>query len=446
MMNGSSRVTLGLMCIVFSLGNHGTVTGQDQAIGDQTRPAVHAFRPGVVYREYTRHNRDDDWRVTDDRAVEKWGERASKFLPNPVLPISGVQLKGAIAAEMVLDRWGGHRGTINKRVRFNENEWITIPEIVGTPKDIRPENLMSQDNPVVEVPLDHLIQGDNSFQADCDEHGGFGWGQWGLYSMILRVYYDPEVVGERIAIDAELVAPRSGDVLPDEPVVEVAADSRQGIVRVEVVAHHDGYDEDGDGDFGGWHESRFQWQRGQPNDVRDHVGTLWNRPYRLTWDTHWVPDQPPGAVKLIARVQDADGYWTVTQPAENLTLRRRRVSVKLYRPRDVPQTFAVRVGQRQSCFFDVAAEPSLREAAEAAVHLRTWNGSSHDHSPIRLNDHEFPPGGKNHHYDYDLIEIPVSAIQAGENTFTIHSDTEHHMLEVLWPGPALVVRYNLDAE
>jgi len=32
-------------------------------------------------------------------------------------------------------------------------------------------------------------------------------------------------------------------------------------------------------------------------------------------------------------------------------------------------------------------------------------------------------------------------LHTGDNTFAISSDTEHHMLEVHWPGPALTVRY-----
>jgi hypothetical protein len=60
---------------------------------------------------------------------------------------------------------------------------------------------------------------------------------------------------------------------------------------------------------------------------------------------------------------------------------------------------------------------------------------------FKLNDYSQPNAGKNHHYDYDIHLIPPSALRAGDNTFTISSDTEHHMLEVHWPGPALTVRY-----
>jgi hypothetical protein len=34
-------------------------------------------------------------------------------------------------------------------------------------------------------------------------------------------------------------------------------------------------------------------------------------------------------------------------------------------------------------------------------------------------------------------------LRVGANVFTISSDTQEHMLEVHWPGPALTVRYRM---
>ena len=81
--------------------------------------------PGSLYREFARHNGGNlQWRVTDRKAVEKF-ERAAEFLPNPSLEIEIADLKDAVRAEAILDRWGRHRGTINKRIRFNDQPWIT---------------------------------------------------------------------------------------------------------------------------------------------------------------------------------------------------------------------------------------------------------------------------------------------------------------------------------
>lgn len=59
----------------------------------------------------------------------------------------------------------------------------------------------------------------------------------------------------------------------------------------------------------------------------------------------------------------------------------------------------------------------------------------------QLNGHRFPINGQNHHYDFDLLPFPAEKLRLGDNIFAIESDTEHHVLEVLWPGPALILKY-----
>ena len=394
--------------------------------------------PGSVYREFSRYNRGDlDWRVTDPAAIQKFPQ-AQEFLPNPTLPLEITDLRDAIRAELLLERWGGHRGTINKRIRVNQHEWLTVPELQSVPAGKRPENLYFQDNPVIPIPLAQLREGVNVFEAACEEEGGFGWGQWGLYSLVVRVYYPPD---SQPSISGEILVPLRGATIRDHPDIRVQADAVNGVSRIEVVAYYDGFDHDGDGLFAGWHHSRFQPARGLPNDTQDHVGTLWKEPYELTWNTHWVPDQAPKFVKLVARIQDSRGLWTVTQPVEDLTLDRSDVSVKLYTAVDVPEDFGVRNGETKHCHFELPPSTPLDQAVEAALHFRSWHGSDAHHAPLQLNDQQLAIHGKNHFYDYDLLRFATSGLRSGENTLTIHSATEHHQLEVLWPGPALVIRY-----
>jgi len=431
-----------LSCVVASFPLHTTqAESQSQAESDQRSSSTEQGpKPGDLYREFSLHNAGDrDWRVTDVRAADKF-PAAKKFLPNPKWQLEVSDLEHATRAEVLLDRWGGHVGTVNKRIRFNGNRWIRIPEIRVDRDDLRGEHVMYQDNPVVSVPLDHLRSGYNLLEANCDEQGGFGWGQWGLYSAVLRVYYDTKAKGEAFEMTGRILSPSSQSTIDDHPQIRVEAHAPMGVARVDLLACYDGYDIDGDGQFYEYHESHFQPARGQANSIRDHVATLWRQPYEVAWDTQWVPDQAPGSISLVARIQDARGYWFVTEPVEQLTLSRPDCRVKLYRARGVGEDFSVRAGETKHCTFEIPASDNVQSASEVALHLRTWHGWDGHHDPLRINDHAMAIDGKNHFYDYDLLPFPANVLISGENRFTMHSDTEHHMLEVLWPGPAIVVR------
>ncbi|MCP4248246.1 MAG: hypothetical protein GY778_14465, partial [bacterium] len=275
--------------------------------------------PGDVYKEYRLAMAGDEWRVTDPDAGHKG---AAKFLPNPVLEVEIDDLDGATRAEILIDRWGGHPGTSNKRFRFNGHDWITIPELATTPAGHLPVCYMSQDNPVVEVPLRHLTEGVNNLEATCGDQlcFSFRWGQWGWNAAIVRIYYDagkPHPTGR-------IVSPLPGATLGEGPVLE--ADTSGDADRVDFLAHYTGYDENGDGVFTDWHRAYFYNRRveatGADPKISHHAGSAFTASFRATWSTRWVPDQPDGKLKLVARIRGADGTWFVADTVENLTLER----------------------------------------------------------------------------------------------------------------------------
>jgi hypothetical protein len=405
------------------------------ALSSVVAAAPRGPQPGEVYREFASHQGGNDWRVTNPEAKEP---RARKHLPNPALPLRIDSLEGAVRAEAVLDRWGGHVGTKRPQIRFNDNAWLDVPPPLDAPGQGNHERYYFQDNPVTAVPLKHLKAGDNTFQGTCSHENPTGWGQWGLYSLILRVYYEP-TAGPHPA--GRIVSPAQDATIGENPTVRIEASSPSGVARVDVLAWYEGYDENGDGVWLDWHGGHFQPVRGYAADLRDHVGTLWRSPYELTWDTRWVPDQPSRAVQLIARIQDSRGTWFVTQPVTGLTLRRQGQSVRLYRTAEVPARFGVRNHATRSCVIPIGSDQDLSRALEAGLHYRTWHGWDGHHKPFRLNDLVHANEGKNHHFDYDIHLIPPAALRTGDNVFTIRSETEEHMLEVHWPGPALTVRF-----
>ena len=113
----------------------------------------------------------------------------------------------------------------------------------------------------------------------------------------------------------------------------------------------------------------------------------------------------------------------------------------MYRASDLPYDFTVRVGRRKQCLIDIPEGEDLASEEEAMLHLRTWHGFPKAHHPLKLNGWSRDLDGVNHHFDYNVHPVPVGVLKNGANVFSVSSDTEHHGVEVLWPGPALAVRY-----
>lgn len=393
-------------------------------------------RPGDVYREYTQYLLwPKEWRVTDPGTKQARGIR--DYLPNPVMPLQIDDLDGATRAEVEINRWGGHAGTRNKRMRFNGNDWLRLPELTTTPAGNDPECYLSVDNFIMPVPLSHLHEGSNTFegtagnQEKCHIIGETGWGQWGWYGVILRVYYD----SSKPHPEGHIAAPANNGTLGENPKISIEAQSDIGIARVDVLAHYEGYDENGDGIYHDWHYNYHYTSIGQ------HAGTATRDPFEVTWDTQWVPDQPAGSIQLIARIRDHNGTWFVTDLVGGLTLARKGASVKLYTadPAQIPTRFNVRAGQKKSVRWTIPPADNLSTAREAAVHLRTWDGHG---ETFKVNDWIGDIGGVPHDFLYSVRLVPPSVLRQGDNIVEFHSETEHHGPEILWPGPALTVRYS----
>ena len=227
--------------------------------------------------------------------------------------------------------------------------------------------------------------------------------------------------------------PLTGGQFGDFPSIKVEASAAKGISRVDILGYYEAFDSDGDGIFS-------EWQRYyQSTSLTNHIGSTLAEPWEVSWNTQWVPDQEAGSVKLIARIRDNTGVWFVTDEVRNLSLIRDTVSVKMYKPESVPPKFTVRVSLEKSCEVNIPESESLEYAAEAAVHLRTWNGIEDN---FVLNDsYSCPIGGNNHFFGYSIQNIPVSALVKGANKISFTSPTEHHGPEILWPGPVIMIRY-----
>ncbi len=394
--------------------------------------------PGSIYREYFRiiDAGSNAWRVTDPNAPHSG---ARQFLPNPVQSLTIGDLQGAIRAEAILDVWGGHPGTTTKRFRFNGRPWIGIPELTSTPT---PGECYTQEaNYTVEVPLADLIQGNNTFEGTS---GGqtcwdFGWGQWGWYSIMVRVYYNdskPHPTGQ-------ISSQTTGGTFGDNPVIAVTPQSGT-INRVDFLAHYESYDTDGDGVYRDWQRNYHRGRYDTEIKPRNHVGTANAAPWQVTWNTDWVPNQPARSVRLVAHIRDNNGIWFVTNAIDSLTFRRTNGTVKLYKPIDVSESFWVRNGATKSCTIPIPSTDTLASATAARLYLATWNGIDGQGSGHwkKVNSWTAPIVGEDHYYAYNEIVVPPSALVSGNNMFSFYSFSIHHGVEMMWPGPAIAVRYS----
>ncbi len=412
-------------------------------------------QPGEIYKEFERVNTGSRWRVTDPDATNPGtpGNSPCDFLEcdescdnceNESLRINGVDLAGATRAEVLIDLWGGHIGTTGKQFRVNGSSWIDIPELASTPGDGQCYN--NQWNTVLDVPLNHLRNGNNDFQGLSDNQScfGFNWGQWGWYGIKLRVYYNnskPHPTGA-------ITSPTQGASFGDNPTVTASAVSGGSpIEKVEFFAYYDGYDWDGDGRYLDYHQAYHRAPSDSETNVSFHVGTATASPYSVVWNTDLVPDQGGPTIKLLARIKDAAGVWYVTDEVENLALNRMGTKVVLYKPLNVPQRMWTNgnLGQKQSDVV-IPAGDNIGTAIYAKLLIKTWNGidgqaEEGEEHYTRVNSYQVPfDYGGNHFYSADVIDIPVNELVSGTNTIRVDSDSTHHGIEVLWPGPAIIAR------
>ena len=394
--------------------------------------------PGDIYRESSRVMVGEDWRVTDPEALNPG---AQAYLPNPLLSLTVPDLAGAVRAEFVIDRWNGHPGTSEKRMRFNNGSWLYLPELQTTPPGAAPECYQSQDNVMIDVPLAQLVTGGNALEGRCDEQVcyGFDWAQWGWYAVLLRVYYDPATVAEPTC---SILSPAAGDTIPETTVIDLDASAAGSVDEVRVLAYYEGNDTDGDGIFTEWHRYYHRRREAITLEVGGIVGSDDTAPYQVTWDATWVPDQEPGAVKLQARVRDDTGLWYVSPVIENLTLHRPDETVRFYTMDVMPPNFWVRTGESKSAEFTIPGDHDLALALEARIYAHTWNGAGE--GLIELNGLWSNTNlGASHHFASRNFQVPVSAFLSGLNEIVVSSTALGHGVELLWPGPMVSIRYSL---
>lgn len=383
--------------------------------------------PGDVFREYL-------WTNPDGRAsgMLRVGGRVG-YGGGPIALPHQFDLAGAIRAELVIEKLLCHDGTRCLQISINDQAWLAVPEAPAIPEPAW--DYQHQIYPIVPVPLDHLkADASNQFRMKVSDAHPWAWPQNLIYGVHVRIYYDP---ARKPHPTGQLVSPAAGAALETQVELAAEASSPNGRIRqVDFLGDYEDVNLEGDGAYSQWH---YHYVRAV---LTGHLGSVTAAPWKLTWDTSWVPDQPRPP-RLAARITDETGLTSFTAAVDGLTLNRDGRSVELCKPYEVPKKWVTRSGEKAERF---RITGDLSQAVAAQLVWVSWSPGYMD--GLYLNDQRvFDREGPR--YAYYVHRVPLqdlSVLRPGENVLKTGLTPKHngqmvHGMEVNWPGIMVLIQY-----
>jgi len=337
-------------------------------------------------------------------------------------------------ADLCLEVWGGHPGTTRKRFLLNGKQLYAIPD------DGCEAGHCAYGYPQIPVRVAQFVSGRNAVQFACDRGQTF-WGHFIVDEAAIRCYLKPDhpdlaargLQGFSAVVELQSQHAALGNEVSITLTYPKPMEAE--IESVEYFARYDGYDDDGDGQTNDWH--------GYTHDRRyvHHIGKATVGPFPIVWDTRMIPDQDgPMALRALVHLEGGLHYWTPV--LDGLEFARGRHRVQMYACRDMPVPFWSRASQVRRATIDLPQDLSSVESARLIVKI--WDGGEGNvKEPFKINGHPYSitSGRSIHDVVHTDIEIDPAHLKPGANTLSVISDTEHHGIEVLLPGPCLVVRH-----
>ena len=389
--------------------------------------------PGDVFREYhvvgggSNGHENMEWAdefVYISHHTDEKGTKGDRSFKN-------IDLENAIKAEFVASYWGGHIGSENRRVIFNDNPGVNLPLIKNTPN--QPECYFSQQcQAACEIPLDYLKQGENKFRLEVDDQicYSFNWGWFWTNQVVLRVYYDSSKVDYPYGI---IDSPEPNSTITGFSKISCKIE-RGNVEKLEFIGKYQDFSWEGTGEFDTWHGIFYM----KDTNMQKHIGTAIGMYPYLNWDCRWVIDQEN--IRIAARLVDTSGMIYITERVKGITLAHRDRVVKMYPASDVPENFAT---QTDSAMCSIHIPDDLSNAFVAKIIMSTFSGGTVDRE-VYINDIPIVKGGWGRWHRLDFCEeyVPVKVLKKGYNEFKIKADMPgEHAFEVNWPGPVLFIEY-----
>jgi hypothetical protein len=355
------------------------------------------------------------------------------------------------AARLYLELWGGHPHTSNRRVTVNGR--TTYPIVVPV------EDQCTHAYPYLPIKITDLVRGPNALQFNVDGDQTF-WGHFIVEEAAIDTLLSTE---DKFAREWRQLSPTPPKVIVNATqtdAVELSLDAPQPaiekIARVHYFAIYDGFDENGDGRTKDWHGMT---KRKVP---LGHIGTAQTAPYLLRWDTSMLTAQTGVQVRALIEFANVDSllleenrlaaanhrYWK----AENFYLQTASTEpFSITHPAGVEVTYVSatnlstpmwsRANQKRKCEFVWTNKDVVIERAQMSVCV--WDGGAGQVKEyFKFNGHPLSVAADGKH-DVILSQVPLEPtwIATDKNQVDLLSDTEHHGIEVLHPGPMLSIRY-----
>jgi hypothetical protein len=384
-------------------------------------------QPGEVFREYLWTNTGGD----ADGSLRVGGRL--DYGGGPIELAGEFDLKHALRAEVVVEKLLCHDGTRGLEISVNDNAWIPIPESAGIP---RPQwQYMHHIYPIVEVPLAQLNDGGgNQVRLRVSDEHPWKWPQNLIYGVHFRIYYDP---AKKPHPTGRLISPLPGAALGTQVTLEAEASSPNGPIRqVDFLGCYEDVNLEGDGQYTQWH---YYFHRAV---LTGHIGSATCAPWRFTWDTSWIPDQPQPFL-LAARITDESGLTYFSPAVDDLTFARDGLSVELCKPDDVPKQWLTRKGEHSQRF---RVTGNLEHAVAARLVWVSWSPGYMEGLYVNgqsVIEREGP------RYAYFVHRVPLpdlTILQPGENVLKTGMTPKYagkmvHGMEVNWPGIMVLIQY-----
>ncbi len=391
--------------------------------------------PGDVYREYTYTNTYGDAggsiRVGGKKGVS-YPDRGSDFdYVNAWIQFPHeLDFEEAVRAEVVVEKILSHNGTTGLAIQWNDDDWLPLPvpnKIPQPQADYYHHTCITQ-----RVPLDSLRPKENRFRLKVSPQQTWNWPQHLIYGVHLRVYYDAE---KKEHARGRVALPQ-GKSLPRNVELKVDLESTNRLIeRVDFLGKYEGVNWAGDGEFNRW---QYFYYHGK---LMHHIGTTVTRPFKLTWDTSWIPDQPT-PIQIAARIIDDTGLISMTAAEKGLELDRPGLSVELCKPEDVPDNWVTRNDAYEQKLTVKGATHSIRAAR---LCWSIWRPGYMNGLFVNGEKILHAEGPKYRYFAHVVPLKDLTLLKSGVNTIStgktpLYDGKMVHGMEVNWPGIQLLIQ------